>query len=237
MTMRERLARAVIFFKARRIPIFSDLRAASWANWREALKELFVTLFFSLMPLWLGLFIVTILTITTGAWRFIENFASSSDLGILSTSLLGPLLYAMFREEESAGPTSMAPRFPGGLWFVMIVLACCTIATAIYSFTYLSEINVFYDASGRVIKFVDDPTVAMASWILFIVVVFVILFASTIRNSLESESPRMMSNDTQDFVKSFGAAQLAATTGAISPGADAIAAALAADHQEKGDKK
>jgi hypothetical protein len=105
-----------------RFPIVSDLRSASWPNWREAFKEVFVILFFSLMPLWLGLFIVEMLTITDGPSSFIEKFASSSDLGILSASLL-------------------------------------------------------------------------------------ILFASTLRNSAETEPARMMSADTQDFVDDLAAAQ------------------------------
>ncbi len=71
---------------ARHFPILKDLASASWSNWREAFKELFVTLFFSLMPLWLGIFIVKILTISDGTSVFIFRFASSSDLGILSSS-------------------------------------------------------------------------------------------------------------------------------------------------------
>lgn len=35
------------------IPILSDLGSSSWPNWRESFKQLFVILFFSLMPLWL----------------------------------------------------------------------------------------------------------------------------------------------------------------------------------------
>ena len=53
-------------FKQSRVPIFADLSSASWPNWREALKEIFVILFFSLMPLWLGLLIVNLLTIRHG---------------------------------------------------------------------------------------------------------------------------------------------------------------------------
>ncbi|HUZ32294.1 MAG TPA: hypothetical protein VMV19_09375 [Xanthobacteraceae bacterium] len=195
------------FWRERRFPIFSDLRGASWANWREAIKEIFVTLFFSLMPLWLGLFIVTILTITEGTANFITKFASSSDLGILSASLLGPLLYMMFREEGRDTANRVVPRFPSGLWFVMIILACCIIATVIYSFTYLSNVHIFYGKSGAVISFINASTVATASWVLFTVVVFLMLFASTIRNSIESEPPRMMSGETQNFVAEFSAAQ------------------------------
>jgi hypothetical protein len=196
-------------WRERHFPIISELTSASWPNWREALKEIFVTLFFSLMPLWLGLFIVTILTISDGTNGFIKKFASSSDLGILSASLLGPLLYMMFREEGQSTGNRLVPRFPSGLWFIMIIVACCIIATVIYSFTYLSGVSVFYDKNGAPISFVNAGTVATASWTLLAVVVVLILFACTIRNSLETQPPRMMSGDTQDFVAEFKAAQTA----------------------------
>jgi uncharacterized membrane protein len=189
------------------IPIITDLRSASWPNWREGFKEVFVILFFSLMPLWLGLLIVESLTITDRTSSFLAKFASSSDLGILSASLLGPLLYMMFREEAERTGARIVPRFPSGLWFIMIIIACCMVATLIYCFTYLSGIGAFYDRIGAPIHFVNSSTVAFISWVLLAVVVLLMLFACTIRNSLETEPPRMMSGDTQDYVVQFEAAQ------------------------------
>ena len=176
-----------------RIPIFADLCSASWPNWREAFKEIFVILFFSLMPLWLGLLIVNLLTITEGTSGFIAKFASSSDLGILSASLLGPMLYMMFREDDERTGDRIAPGFPSGLWFIMLTVACCMVATAIYCFTYLSGIHAFFDRYGSVVIFVNSQTVASTSWFLFVVVVALILCAATIRNSMETQPARMMS--------------------------------------------
>lgn len=195
------------FFKRCRIPIIADLLLASWPNWREALKEIFVILFFSLMPLWLGLLIVNILTITDNASRFIEKFASSSDLGILSASLLGPMLYMMFREDSERTGDRTIPGFPSGLWFIMATVACCMVATAIYSFTYLSGTHAFFDKGGLLITFVNSETVASTSWFLFAAVVALILFAATIRNSMETRPPRMMSEDTEEYVSELEAAQ------------------------------
>jgi hypothetical protein len=194
-------------FKSARIPIIADLLTASWPNWREAFKEIFVTLFFSLMPLWLGLLIVKLLTITDGTSQFITKFASSSDLGILSASLLGPMLYMMFREDNDASGDRIIPGFPSGLWFIMATVACCIVATVIYSFTYLSGIHAFFDKGGTVVTFVNSETVTQTSWTLFSVVVALILCASTIRNSIETRPARMMSDDTQNYVADLQAAQ------------------------------
>src|ERR1700682_517515 len=175
-------------FAQARIPIIADLLTASWPNWREALKEVFVILFFSLMPLWLGLLIVNLLTITDSASGFITKFASSSDLGILSASLLGPMLYMMFREDGERTGNRIIPGFPSGLWFIMSTVACCIVATVIYCFTYVSGIHAFFDNAGLVITFINAKTVAWTSWSLFGVVVALILFTATICNSLETQT-------------------------------------------------
>jgi hypothetical protein len=190
-----------------RIPVIPELLTASWSNWRESFKEAFVTLFFSLMPLWLGLLIVNLLTITDGTSGFIAKFASSSDLGILSASLLGPMLYMMFREDKDASERRIIPRFPSGLWFIMFTVACCIVATVIYCFNYVSGLRRYFDESGTLIGFVKPDTIAVISWWLFCLVVVSIICASTIRNSMETRSPGMMSADTQDYVSQLQAAQ------------------------------
>jgi hypothetical protein len=200
-------SRAEALLRAFYIPIISDAASANWPHWREALKEVFVTLFFSLMPLWLGLFIVKILTIADGPSAFLAKFASNAELAILATSLLGPLLYMMFREDGSGPGNWLVPRFPGGLWFIMTVIGCCVVATVMYSLTYLSGTNAFHDASGASVRFINASTVATTSWILFTIVVLLILFACTIRNFIETRAPRMMSADTQQFVAEVEAAQ------------------------------
>jgi hypothetical protein len=134
--IRNGLGSAISFIQGTQIPIVPELLTASWSNWRESFKEAFVTLFFSLMPLWLGLLIVKLLTIADGTTGFIAKFASSSDLGILSASLLGPMLYMMFRE-DNASEQRIIPRFPSGLWFIMSTVACCIVATVIYCFNYV----------------------------------------------------------------------------------------------------
>ena len=189
------------------IGFVADLRAASERNWHEAIKEVFIVLFFSLMPLWLGLILVTISSIAGGILDFVDRFASSSDLGILSASLLGPVLYMIFNEASELTGNRALPRFPSGLWFVLIVIGCCVTATGIYSFTYLSENSSFFDNYGDVIRFVDTKWVSILSWVLFVVSVSLVLFAATIRNSLDSQTVPRMRNDTDDFVAQMEDAQ------------------------------
>lgn len=190
-----------------RVPIIAELRSASWPNWREGLKEVFVILFFSLMPLWLGLLIVNLLTITDSASGFIKKFASSSDLGILSASLLGPMLYMMFREVNEGSGDRTNAGFPSGLWFIMAMIGCCVVATAIYCFAYVSGLHTYFNRDGTPVTFINAETVAVTSWTLFVVVVTLILCACIIRNSTETQPPRMMSADTQEFVAELQAAQ------------------------------
>lgn len=199
------------FLRTSYFPIVSDARPASWSNWREALKEVFVTMTFSLMPLWLGLISILILTITDGPSSFVTKFASRAELAIVATSLLGPLLYMMFREEGATPGNWLVPRFPGGLWFIMIIVACCVIATIMYSFTYLSETAAFFDKAGNPIHFIAGDTVAWLSWVLFAIVTLLTLFACTIRNFIDTRAPRIMSEDTEAFVDEVQADQQPAT--------------------------
>ena len=67
-------------------PIIGALAIAQWPDVRDALTEVFVILLFSLMPLWLGFLITKLILLPTNALDFLEKFASSSDLGILSAA-------------------------------------------------------------------------------------------------------------------------------------------------------
>ena len=79
-----------------------------------------------------------------------------------------------------------------------------------YSFTYLSDVGAFYDKSGAPIHFIAADTVATLSWIIFMIVILLILFACTIRNFIENRAPRMMSGDTEEFVDEVQATKPAA---------------------------
>jgi hypothetical protein len=149
-TMWMGLSSARSYIQGTRIPIIPELLTASWSNWRESFKEAFVTLFFSLMPLWLGLLIVNLLTITDGTSGFIAKFASSSDLGILSASLLGPMLYMMFREDRDASERRIVPRFPSGLWFIMFTVVQSLVASSRQSSIASIMSRVFEDTLTRV---------------------------------------------------------------------------------------
>jgi hypothetical protein len=193
----------------RRAPIIGALVNARWAQWREALKEVLIILLFSLMPVWLGLLLVTVLTVTNGPHDFLEKFASSSDLGILAASLLGPLLYMMFRDEGQSTNEGLFPRFPDGLWFTVLILVACVVATVIYCFTYLSGIGAFFNKGGMPINFIDKQSVSTISWLLFVASILLVLFASTIRNSLYSRTAQMMNEDTQRYVAELETAEQA----------------------------
>jgi hypothetical protein len=196
---------------------------ARWPQWKESLKEVFIISLFSLMPVWLGLLLVQVLKITNGPQDFLEKFASSSDLGILAASLLGPLLYMMFRDEGQSTSEGMFPRFPDGLWFTVLILVTCVVATAIYCFTYLSGVAAFFDKSGAPIDFIDKNSVKSISWLLFVVSILLVLVASTIRNSLYSRTAQMMNEDTQRYVAELETAEQAqAPSGAVADDAQSL---------------
>ena len=187
------------------VPIVMYLRLASRKDWAQATVELFVILFFSLMPIWLGILGVQISSAPDSAADFLSKFASSSDLGILSASLLGPLLYMLFRSEgRSAGERPvppLIPPFPNGLSFVITIIFCCVVASVLYCFTYLSAVRPVFDSHGIPIALVNPHMVAAISWMLFAVSILLVLSAATIRNTLYSRPTELMQADTGDFVQ------------------------------------
>jgi hypothetical protein len=85
-----------------KFPIFSAMGIARWPDVRDALTEIFVILLFSLMPLWLGFLITKILVLPENGGDYLDKFASSADLGLISAAFLGPLLYVILKEDGPA---------------------------------------------------------------------------------------------------------------------------------------
>jgi hypothetical protein len=181
------------------IPIVSDLLLARWPQWREALKELLVVLLFSLMPLWLGLLIVGLLSLPDSTGGFLGRFASSSDLGIISASLLGPLLYVILRDQGPMSGDRISTQFPSALWFVLFIFLCCLVTTTMYSFNYLSGLNWIFDATGHPIRFVDAAFVSGMSVVVFVFSIFLVLSVAVIRNTITSGAPGIMSEETESL--------------------------------------
>ncbi len=179
------------------IPIIKELKTASKDDWIEAAKELLFTLFFSLMPVWLGFIMITLLALPETPFSFISKFAASSDLSLISASLIGPLLYMMFGKSITEGKLSMP--FPSGLWFLILIFFLCLIATVIYCFTYISETDWFYDLAGKKIIFTNEDAVMYISFAVFAVSIFLILSALTIQNSIQNPTS-LMRNDTANYV-------------------------------------
>ncbi|HWD27819.1 MAG TPA: hypothetical protein VG387_11685 [Rhizomicrobium sp.] len=193
-----------------RIPIFYELYTAKAADVREALKEVVITLIFSLMPLWVGILIVNVVQLSNGTITFLDKFASSADLGILSASLLGSLIYTIFREYTPPSEVSGLSRFPSGLWFVTITIIACIIAATMYGFVYVAHNGQFYNIAGKAIGIVNAEVIAKLSWALLVVAIFLVTASATIRNSMESRAratTKLMSEDTSNYVQQFEAAQ------------------------------
>lgn len=184
---------------ASKIPIIGDVLLARWPQWREALKELFVILLFSLMPLWLGLLIVGLLSLPYDAFGFLGRFASSSDLGLISASLLGPLLYVILREQGSITGDKISTQFPNALWFVLVIFLCCLIATVIYNFTYVSGLHIFFNSKGQPINFVNVGFVTYVSIIIFSISIFLVLAVAVIKNTIATGSPGIMNRGGEDL--------------------------------------
>jgi hypothetical protein len=170
----------------------------------------------------------------------LQEFASSSDLGILSAALLGPLIYTIFKEYTPPSEVTGLSRFPSGLWFIILIIIACVIATTIYCFVYVSKSQAFFNKAGSPIWFVNSGSVELLSWILLILSVFLVTAATTIRNSMETRAraaAQQFSEETENFVSEFRHEQETASTPTapadMNAGAEAIAQELAHPHSDQ----
>lgn len=217
----------------RQVPIVSPLLETRTRHWKEAAAELLVILLFSLMPVWLGMLITGWIVTDSSMSDFLYNFASSSELGVISAALLGPVLYLVFRDEGDTRSKGFGQEFPSGLTFIMLTFVCCLVATVIYCFNYLQELDIIYDAEGKHLEFVSKSNVAWISWIIFFVSILLVLISSVLRNYLASMSPSVMIRDEKTFTEAFQAQQK--TQHAVSRGQDAqdLAAQLNQHNQKQ----
>lgn len=127
----------------------------------------------------------------------------------------------IFKDENDRDSDGLFRKFPDALWFTVLIFVACVIATVIYSFTYVSEVSQLFDKDRAPINFVDGESVTIISWALFIFSILLLFFASAIRNAMYSRAPRIMREDTEDYVEALKEAE--ANQAPAAPAADAQA--------------
>ena len=163
---------------------------------RDALTETLVTLVTATLPIWFFPLIALFIISTSFSLHLLDHSLSNGELFLFCTSLVGPLLYALFKiyEVDDNEPRKLKYKitwvFPHGLKFAALIFFICIVSAAIFG---LQKINPQF--SGAEISKGGYITLSV---VLFVVSVVAFVIAIMLRNEMESYSPSQVMRDDED---------------------------------------
>jgi hypothetical protein len=164
-------------------------------SFKEASKEVAITVGTATLPIWFFPLMGLILFSPTRSFHLLEDSVSNGELFLFSTSLVGPLIYILFRVYDPQETSFKAKYrtslvFPNNLLFAVIIFLICITAAAVFG---LQKINPNFSAST-----ISKPGYIILSAIMFIVAVASLLVATKSRNELVGESPTQQMREEED---------------------------------------
>ena len=187
-----------------RIPIYGQLLNSPKASYSAALREMGMTIIFSLLPLWLYPIIVYV-GFGQPFWNTVRAFISNGEFFIYSAALVGPLIYAITKtygeeppddpgvamNERNTFPRIRSIQFPYGLWFVLTSIVVCCFAAMFFGIMRV-ETTVILPIKA------EKETLLLVSCLLYILTLSCVFCVSVYRVNLES-SAQAFGRDTQDL--------------------------------------
>jgi uncharacterized Tic20 family protein len=173
---------------------------------KDALTEVAVTTGTATLPVWFFPFIALFIVGASYAGGLLDHSVSDGELFLFCTSIVGPLLYTLFRiyevpEVEGEGRRfkyKISMVFPHAMKFAAIVFFICVTSAAIFG---LQKINPSF-AGGTLNK----TGYIVLSIFLFILSIGSLLIATMLRNEMESYSPsRLMRRQEDEFAEQYRA--------------------------------
>jgi hypothetical protein len=152
--------------------LYGQLRKCRFGHWWLAFSEVFITLFFGLMPLWVPLIAFPMagqssITVNDIVWDQVKN----GELYIIASSLLAPIYYFTFLRYGRDGGFSPFPSQQ-----VLILIFICTLILAVIAIVASKVTN-----GGQAIP----PHMVKLSLYLLVVCTFIFFITLAARNSIE----------------------------------------------------
>ncbi len=175
----------------RSIPLLGGLVDARGRDHLEAMKEIGINILVSTAPIWLGcLFLELFRKYELPLGQAIGKNVETGELFLYATSILAPLYYFIFKEEEGI------QRFPNAGSFILLSLVVVLVGVAGFTFTRLGPVL------GISLSW-DEATMFTFSLTLYLISIVIVYLAHVYRNWRETGGPSAYSTDTQDFVTAF----------------------------------
>ena len=173
---------------------------------KDATVEVAVTVVTATLPIWFFPTVALFLVGASYAGGLLDHSVSDGELFLFSTSLVGPLLYILFKVYEVPDSQhnsrsfkyKISLVFPHALKFASTIFLICITSAAIFG---IQKINPMF--SGRDISKSGYITL---SFILFFAAIVSLLIAIMVRNEMDTYSPSTkMRRDEDEFSKAFTA--------------------------------
>lgn len=169
-----------------KIPLLCDLAECSISEHISAMKEIFFTLFFSFMPLWLGAFFIVASEGSSYAsvLNSIVKNVSNGELLIYCNAIVAPIFFVALEEKKGK------ETFPSKIFHLSIF-----ILVLIFSAVAFALQRVGFDFNDEFIMIVSLTS---------LVVSLVILYTSSVLNRGRKDLPnKVMSDQTTSFVDQY----------------------------------
>lgn len=177
---------------------------------KDALTEVAVTTGTATLPVWFFPFIALFIVGASYARGLLDHSVSDGELFLFCTSIVGPLLYTLFRiyevpeaESEETDPAKkrrfkykISMVFPHAMKFAAIVFFICITSAAIFG---LQKINPSFGGST-----INKAGYILLSVFLFVISITALLIATMLRNEMDSYSPsRLMRRQEDEFAEKY----------------------------------
>lgn len=160
-------------------------------NFGDACVELISIFLFGFMPIWLSI-LFSWLSPEGTVVAFLNRFFSSGEALLMSSALVGPLVYVIFKRYGDL-PKKLTLRFPFGWFYMSLIFLICVITAGVFG--YNSATSESDKILSENMRFLSVTILAVSLTILFLV--------STIRNFMERGPTKIMHDDTVKFLESW----------------------------------
>lgn len=171
------------------IPLIGELRNSSKSSVVSAVKETGFSTAFSTVPIWFfPFFSAVFLSTNVGLLESVYASVAQGDLYIYSSSLVGPLIfaitsnYASFEDSKHQSPGAsrigkLTFAFPYGTWFFIISLLVCVLAGMCFGL-------VRFSTTGAISAKLNDGNLFWFSVGVYVFSTFCLFCVSVYRNEL-----------------------------------------------------
>lgn len=187
----------------RAVPIVGRLPFVSRrAHW-EAIKESFLAILFSGLPVLLPL-VVAVIIPSLPIGDFLNKLTGEGELFLYASAFVGPLIYAVLKTrivrgaDEDTHHLEHGYIFPYGLSFVLMSFGICIVSVVAFALIRLAPL-------GEQSAHHQGYPIQISSLVVYIMSVLCLYSASVYRNELEDTErvSEVMRNDEQTFVEKW----------------------------------